>query len=122
MLRKGKYKFIYYVDYSPELFDLEIDPEETMNLANNNEYKKIVKEYEGLVRDICDPEAVNRKAKEDQNILIEKFGAAKKRLAWVPLEHHQYQVKNINADGKLFGWSWICDYTVIVQFCDSMVR
>ena len=40
MLRKGKYKFIYYVDYSPELFDLEIDPEETMNLANNNEYKK----------------------------------------------------------------------------------
>jgi len=81
MLRKGKYKFIYYVDYSPELFDLEIDPEETMNLANNNEYKKIVKEYEGLVRDICDPEAVNRKAKEDQNILIEKFGGREKAFS-----------------------------------------
>ena len=81
MLRKGKYKFIYYVDYSPELFDLEINPEETMNLANNNEYKKIVKEYEGLVRDICDPEAVNRKAKEDQNILIEKFGGREKAFS-----------------------------------------
>ena len=57
-----------------------------------------------------------------KTFLSKSLGAAKKRLAWVPLEHHQYQVKNINADGKLFGWSWICDYTVIVQFCDSMVR
>ena len=80
MLRRGKYKFIYYVDYSPELFDLEIDPEEIMNLANNNEYKKIVKEYEGLLRDICDPEAVDRQAKEDQNILIQKFGGREKAL------------------------------------------
>ena len=81
MLRRGKYKFIYYVDYSPELFDLEIDPEEIMNLANNNEYKKIVKEYEGLLRNICDPEAVNRRAKEDQNILIKKFGGREKALS-----------------------------------------
>jgi choline-sulfatase len=80
MLRKGKYKFIYYVDYSPELFDLEIDPEETTNLADSIEYEKIVKEYEVLLRYICDPEAVDRQAKEDQNILIEKFGGREKAL------------------------------------------
>ena len=33
MLRKGKYKYHYYVGYRPELFDLKADPEELHDLA-----------------------------------------------------------------------------------------
>jgi choline-sulfatase len=80
MLRKGKYKLNYYVDYEPELFDLEADPEETTNLADDENYALIVAEYEGYLRDICDPEKVDREAKDDQNALIEKFGGREKAL------------------------------------------
>ena len=74
MLRKGKYKFIYYVGYEPELFDLQADPEETTDLAGNSDYGEIVAEYEAYLRAICDPEKTDRQAKDDQNALIEKFG------------------------------------------------
>ena len=80
MLRKGKYKLIYYVDYEPELFNLADDPEETSNLANELEYIPIVKEYEGYIRKICDPEKIDRQAKDDQNILVENFGGREKAL------------------------------------------
>ena len=80
MLRKGNYKFIYYVGYKPELFDLENDPEETINLAENNEYLSVVNEYEGYIREICDPEKIDRQAKNDQNILVERFGGRDKAL------------------------------------------
>ena len=62
------------------MYDLEIDPEEIINLADNIEYEKIVKEYEVHLRDICDPESVDRQAKEDQNILIQQFGGREKAL------------------------------------------
>jgi len=80
MLRKGKYKFIYYVEYEPELFDLEADPEETTDLAGDPEYAEVVQEYEGYLREICDPEKTDRQAKDDQNALIEKFGGRDKAL------------------------------------------
>ena len=80
MLRKGRYKLIYYVDYEPEFFDLADDPEETINLAKEPKYLAIVKEYEGYLRNICDPEETDRRAKDDQNALIQKFGGREKAL------------------------------------------
>ncbi len=80
MLRKGKYKFIYYVEYEPELFDLETDPEETTNLAGDPAFADVVTEYEGYLREICDPEKTDRQAKDDQNALIEEFGGRDKAL------------------------------------------
>ena len=80
MLRKGRYKLIYYVEYEPELFDLEADPEETIDLAGNPDYADVLKEYEGYLRAICDPEKTDRQAKDDQNVLIEKFGGRDKAL------------------------------------------
>ena len=35
MLRRGRYKYHYYVGFEPELFDLELDPEETTDLAGD---------------------------------------------------------------------------------------
>ena len=80
MLRKGKYKFNYYVDYEPELFDLKTDPEETTNLAGDPDYANVIAEYEKKLRNICDPEETDRQAKTDQNALIEKFGGREAAL------------------------------------------
>ncbi|MFY0614137.1 MAG: sulfatase-like hydrolase/transferase [Hyphomicrobiaceae bacterium] len=85
MLRKGKWKFHYYVDYRPELFDLDADPEETTDLAADPAYAEVVKQMAAALRDICDPEAVDALAKADQQALIEKHGGREKaRLIGAP--------------------------------------
>ena len=78
MLRRGRYKYHYYVGFAPELFDLETDPEETRNLAPDPEYTELLKDFEAELRKICNPEAVDLRAKADQDALIEKFGGAEK--------------------------------------------
>ena len=74
MVRRGRYKFIYYADFPPEFFDLVEDPEETTNRAADSHYAEIVAEYESLLRSICDPEKIDRNAKDDQNELTARFG------------------------------------------------
>ncbi len=62
MLRKGKYKYHYYVGYQPELFDFEADPEELHALAEDAAYKAAIAEMEKSLRERLDPEAVDDKA------------------------------------------------------------
>ena len=64
MIRKGRYKYIHYVGYDPELFDLETDPEETTDLAGDPSYSKTLAEYRQYLFDICDPEFTDRQAKK----------------------------------------------------------
>ena len=80
MIRKGSYKFIYYVGYEPELFDLENDPEETLNLAGDTAYHHVIEECNSDLRRICDPNKTDRQAKDDQNTLIEKYGGRERAL------------------------------------------
>jgi choline-sulfatase len=80
MLRKGKYKFNYYVDYPPELFDLVADPEEENDIADDPAYADICQEYEALLRQIVDPELADRQAKDDQNAIVEFHGGREKIL------------------------------------------
>ena len=35
MIRKGKWKYVYYFDAPNQLFDLDTDPNELMNLIEN---------------------------------------------------------------------------------------
>ncbi len=74
MLRKGRWKYHYYVRYRPELFDLANDPEETTDLANSAEYAEVLAAMESELRRICDPEDVDRQAKRDQRALIDRLG------------------------------------------------
>ena len=74
MVRKGRWKFHYYVGHNPELFDLESDPEETTNLAGKYEFADILAGMEEELRRICDPEAVDAQAKADQHDLISQHG------------------------------------------------
>ncbi len=78
MLRKGRYKYHHYVGYPPELFDLEADPEELDDLAVDPGHSDVLEEYEALLRAWLDPDAVDRRAKADQEALIERHGGREK--------------------------------------------
>ena len=81
MIRRGDFKLNYYVNYDPEFFDLKKDPEETQNVADDPVYEAHVLEYMAALRGICDPEATDRCAKDDQNDLIERFGGREAALS-----------------------------------------
>mgnify|MGYP001157567189 FL=1 len=74
MIRKGKWKYIYYVGFEPELFNLETDPEETNDLSKRIEFVNICNELKADLYNICDPEEMNKIAFKDQDEMIEKYG------------------------------------------------
>ena len=74
MVRKGQYKFHYYVGYPPELFDLSADPEETNDLAGDPAYAETMQMMEQELRRIVDPEAAHAQALTDQANLVNRFG------------------------------------------------
>ncbi|MDH5749299.1 MAG: sulfatase-like hydrolase/transferase, partial [Rhodospirillales bacterium] len=74
MLRKGKFKYVNYTYYDPELYDLEADPEELRNLANDDSYASILGEFEKLLRATLNPEQVDKRAKHDQEKYVEEHG------------------------------------------------
>jgi choline-sulfatase len=81
MIRKGRYKYIYYVGYSPELFDLEADPEESTNLAGDPKYATVLKDLDSVLRGMVDPEDADRRANLAQRELIESRGGPDKVMA-----------------------------------------
>jgi choline-sulfatase len=72
MLRRGPHKYIHYVDYEPELYDLAADPEELDNLAPKANGE--LKQFDEAIREIFDIEAVDRLAHADQEALVEAHG------------------------------------------------
>jgi arylsulfatase A-like enzyme len=60
MLRKGGWKYHEYVEYEPELFDVDSDPDETMNRADDSSCSEIVGELRRELRWIVDPAAADR--------------------------------------------------------------
>ena len=78
MVRWGRWKYVYYVGHNPQLFDLEADPDELVNLAvsrpNHPETVAALTEGERRLRDICDPEAVNEMCFADQRARIAELG------------------------------------------------
>ncbi len=80
MLRDGRYKYIHYVDFDPELYDLENDPEELNNLANQEVYKTILVYYKSQLLKKLEPDSINAEALADQADLIERNGGINKVL------------------------------------------
>lgn len=74
MLRKGRWKYIHHVGFFPELFDLNSDPGETIDLASRPDHASIVTEMEAELRRIIDPESVNARAFADQESRILRHG------------------------------------------------
>jgi choline-sulfatase len=76
MVRIGKWKYIAYPGYEPQLFDLEQDPLENADLGQSPEHADIRAECDVALRRIVDVEAINALAFSDQKARIEQFGGA----------------------------------------------
>ncbi|SFC22030.1 choline-sulfatase [Polaromonas sp. OV174] len=74
MVTKARYKFHYYVGFPAELFDLQSDPEELVNIASEPAMAHVVAELELELRKLLDPEKIDRMAKDDQNTLVNRHG------------------------------------------------
>ena len=76
MLRDRQRKYIYHVDAPPQLFDLRDDPREVNDLAQNPDAatQTLLAGCEAQLRQIVDPEAVDARAKADQQRRIESLG------------------------------------------------
>jgi len=66
MLREGHLKLVYHVGMPPQLFDLEGDPHEGRDLVADGTGSAEAARLEARLRRICDPEAIDARAKADQ--------------------------------------------------------
>jgi choline-sulfatase len=81
MLRVGRWKYVHYVAYAPQLFDLEADPEELSDLGTDPAHAAVRAECEAALRRMLDPEAVDRRAKARQQQLIDAHGGREAVIA-----------------------------------------
>jgi choline-sulfatase len=81
MTRHGSFKFVYYVGMPPMLFDLDRDPQERNDLAADPGYQGLIRDCLADLRRIVDPEAVDRRARADQEARIAQFGGRQAILA-----------------------------------------
>jgi len=73
-VRVGKWKYVHYVKYPPQLFDLERDPEETRDLAADPACAGALGECRRKLYAICDPAEVDRRARARQAELLAANG------------------------------------------------
>ena len=78
MLKKGRWKLNHYVGYPPELFDLNADPEELVDLAGDPAYAETLRAMDAALRAIVDVEAADAQAFADQAAMIEGYGGRDK--------------------------------------------
>jgi choline-sulfatase len=81
MIRHGRYKYIHYIGYPAQLFDLQTDPEELTDLAALPQYQAALGECRQRLYAICDPEAVDSKAKARQAELLAEYGGREAVIA-----------------------------------------
>jgi choline-sulfatase len=80
MIRQGKYKYIHYHGFEPELFDLHNDPQELHDLAGDNAHKDARNHLYDELINICDPATINDLAFADQAAMIEGYGGIEKAM------------------------------------------
>ena len=81
MLRDGRWKYLHYVNYRPQLFDLETDPEELRDLAGDPEHSGVLEACRKRLLEFCDPLEVDRRAKKRQRELLAQHGGREAALA-----------------------------------------
>jgi len=81
MIRHGRFKYVYYVAYPPQLFDLDADPEELVDLGADPDYAAVRATCEAKLRAICDPEEVDARAKKRQAEQMARHGGREAVIA-----------------------------------------
>jgi choline-sulfatase len=74
MIRHKQYKYVCYVNYPPQLFDLKADPEELTDLAADPAYAAVLKECHQHLTAMCDPVDVDARVKLRQGELLAANG------------------------------------------------
>jgi choline-sulfatase len=74
MLRQGRWKYVHYAKYAPQLFDLESDPEELHDLAADPNHRAALEACRAALLRICDPTEVDVRAKQRQAELLAANG------------------------------------------------
>ncbi|MEM6662930.1 MAG: sulfatase-like hydrolase/transferase [Pseudomonadota bacterium] len=91
MVRWQRWKYVHYVGHEPQLFDLDADPNELTNLADENrhdrETRDALAEGEKRLRKICDPETVNALCFADQKKRIAELGGEEACLTAYRFNH-----------------------------------
>ena len=88
MLRLGRWKYVYFSEgHPPLLFDMENDPREFVNLAEDSTCSGKLAELNQQLFKILDPEEINRQAFSDQAKMIEALGGMDAILALPSFNH-----------------------------------
>ena len=74
MLRAGRWKLLHHLDAPPQLFDLDADPDERSDIGEDPAHASTLKELERMLRGICDPQAVDVRARADQRAKAQHWG------------------------------------------------
>ena len=72
--------FYHAGGYPPQLFDMRNDPLEQRDLGQDPNFRETVNEFESRLREILDPEEVDRLAKADQQSRLRAHGGVEKIL------------------------------------------
>jgi len=73
-IRHGQFKYIHYVKYRPQLFDLASDPHEGKDLSTDPRYAKTLAECDAKLRALLSPEEIDARAKKRQAEQLERYG------------------------------------------------
>jgi choline-sulfatase len=80
-IRSGAFKYVHYVKYPPQLFNLQADPDEALDLAADAGYAAVLSECERKLRALLSPEDVDARAKKRQAEQLERYGGREAVIA-----------------------------------------
>jgi choline-sulfatase len=81
MLREGDFKYVHYVAYPAQLYDLRRDPEELNDVAGDPAYAETLARLRRRLLEILDPDEVDARAKRRQAELLARHGGREVALA-----------------------------------------
>lgn len=87
MLRDGRFKYIHYTGYDVELYDLEADPDEICDLADDPAFAAIRERFARELAELVDPNATDRRAKADQRSRLAQLGGMDTIIAGGGITH-----------------------------------
>ena len=87
MIRNGRWKYVCYPGYAPELYDLLNDPHEVNDLGCSDAHREIAATCEDALLCVVDPESANDLAFDDQAVRIEQLGGRDAIVAMLDYDH-----------------------------------
>ncbi len=88
MLRAGRWKYVHYAGFAPQLFDIDADPFERHDLGLSKEHADLrARLLTQMTETFGDPEAINARCFEDQAARIEALGGPDGILARENFDH-----------------------------------